>query len=110
MIGDAVVVVVEGDGAVCWEGVDGVGDAVGIAVAQAAVLVQIGRQGHAQLDVGDMAKGPQPDECAALLEVLQVVDRPFESDISADEIGDAKLESGFFNARIVQGIAVAVHD
>ena len=39
VIGDAIVVVVEGKGAVCWEGVDGVWDAVGIAVAQAAVLV-----------------------------------------------------------------------
>ena len=74
---------VEGKIAVFWEGVNGVGHAVGIAVAQAAVLVEISDKGHAHLEVGGVANGPQSDERAALLEVLEVVDHSFESDISA---------------------------
>ena len=110
MVGYAVGIVVEGKVAVFWEGVNGVGHAVGIAVAQAAVLVEIGDKGHTHFEIGGVAKGPQPDEGTALLEVLEVVDHSFESDISASEIGDAELESGFLDAGIVQGVAVVVHD
>ena len=101
VVGYAVVVVVEGEVSIVWEGVNGVGHAVGIAVAQAAVLIEIGDKGHAHLEVGGVADGPQTDEGTALLEVLEVVDHSFESDISASEIGDAELESGFLDAGIV---------